>query len=354
VTERLAPRDLTSIVLGVLAIGGLTAGSAWLMWPFVGATVWATTIVIATWPVLLWLERRFGGRRAPAVVVMLLAMLALLVVPVWLGISTIADNYERVGQLARTLAREGLPPPPEWVSGLPVVGPRLAEAWRSAAGHPESLVARVLPQLGDMTKWIGSKIGGLGAVVVQFLLTMVISGILYASGEKAAHGVRRFLRRLAGDRGENSAVLAAKAVRAVALGIVVTAVTQTALSGIGLAVVGVPHAALLTAVVFVLCIAQLGPLLVMAPATIWLYVDGSAIRGTVLLVFTVVAVTLDNFLRPVLIRKGADLPLLLILAGVFGGLMAMGVLGLFVGPVLLAVTWTLLASWVGDLDRHHR
>jgi predicted PurR-regulated permease PerM len=350
-TERTAPRDLTSIVLGVVAIGALTAGSAWIMWPFVAASVWATTIVIATWPLLTWLQARFGGHRAPAVAVMLAALVALLVIPVWLGVSTIADNFGRVAQLARSLANEGLPPPPVWVTALPLVGPLLGEAWRNLAGHPESLFARALPQVGDLTRWIGSKVGGLGAVVVQFLLTVVISGILFASGEKAAHGVRRFLRRLAGDRGENSAVLAAKAVRAVALGIVVTAVTQTALSGAGLAIAGVPHAGLLTAVTFVLCIAQLGPLLVMAPATIWVYIGGSPVRGTVLLVFTVVAITLDNLLRPVLIRKGADLPLLLILAGVFGGLVGLGVLGLFVGPVLLAVTWTLLSSWVGDLDR---
>ena len=142
-----------------------------------------------------------------------------------------------------------------------------------------------------------------------------------------------------------------KAVRAVALGIVVTAVAQTLISGAGLAIAGVPHAGVLTAVVFVLCIAQLGPLLVVAPATIWLYMSGSAGRGTVLLVFSVVAVTLDNVLRPVLIRKGADLPLLLILAGVIGGVLGFGIVGLFIGPVLLAVTWTLLASWVDDLDR---
>jgi predicted PurR-regulated permease PerM len=140
-------------------------------------------------------------------------------------------------------------------------------------------------------------------------------------------------------------------VRAVALGIVVTAVAQTLIAGAGLALAGVPHAGVLTAVVFVLCIAQLGPLLVVAPATIWLYTSGSAGRGTLLLVFSLVAVTLDNVLRPVLIRKGADLPLLLILAGVIGGVLAFGIVGLFIGPVLLAVTWTLLASWVADLDR---
>ena len=112
-----------------------------------------------------------------------------------------------------------------------------------------------------------------------------------------------------------------------------------------------PHAGLLTAVVFVLCVAQLGPVLVVAPATIWLYSTGAPGRGTVLLVFAVVAVTLDNVLRPVLIKKGADLPLLLIMAGVIGGVLSFGVVGLFVGPVLLAVSWTLLVAWVGDLDR---
>jgi len=179
---------------------------------------------------------------------------------------------------------------------------------------------------------------------------VLISGILYGTGEKAARGVLRFLRRLAGDRGENAGRLAGKAVRAVALGIVVTAVAQTLIAGTGLMLAGVPYAGVLTAVIFVLCIAQVGPLLVVAPATIWLYTSGAAGRGTVLLVFSLVAVTLDNVLRPVLIKKGADLPLLLIMAGVIGGVIGFGIVGLFIGPVLLAVTWTLLGSWVGDLD----
>ena len=180
---------------------------------------------------------------------------------------------------------------------------------------------------------------------------MIIAGILYASGETAANGVLRFLRRLAGrarrelrtPRRQGGAGGGPRDRRHRA--------GPDALAGAGLAFAGVPHAGLLTAVVFVLCIAQLGPILVVAPATIWLYSSGAAGRGTVLLVFSVVAVTLDNVLRPVLIRKGADLPLLLILAGVIGGVLAFGVVGLFVGPVLLAVTWTLLVAWVGDLDR---
>jgi predicted PurR-regulated permease PerM len=202
----------------------------------------------------------------------------------------------------------------------------------------------------DAASWIAARAGGIGATLVQLVLTVMVAGILYASGETAAWGVLRFLRRLAGERGENSGRLAAKAVRAVALGIVVTALAQTLFAGLGLGLSGVPHAGLLTAVVLVLCIAQVGPLLVVAPATIWLYSTGATWRGTVLLVFSLLAVTLDNLVRPLLIRKGADLPLLLIMSGVIGGVLAFGVVGLFVGPVLLAVTWTLLVAWVGDLD----
>ena len=342
--------DLPRITLGVLAIGAMTFASVWVMLPFVAAVVWATMIVIATWPFLLTVQSRLGGRRGPAVAVMVVGLLALLVAPIWLGVDTIAENAERVGQLVRSLTRDGLPPPPDWLSGVPVVGERLVQSWQGFMDR-ESLLARIQPHLKQAVTWAAARAGGVGTTLIQLVLTVIIAGVLYASGESAANGVLRFLRRLAGERGESSGRLAAKAVKAVALGIVVTALAQTLLAGLGLAFAGVPHAGLLTAVIFVLCIAQVGPLLVVAPATIWLYTSGAPVRGTVLLVFSLFAVTLDNVLRPILIRKGADLPLLLIMSGVIGGVLAFGVVGLFVGPVLLAVTWTLLSAWVGDLDR---
>ena len=156
-------------------------------------------------------------------------------------------------------------------------------------------------------------------MIVQFLLTVIIAAILYSGGEPAADAVRRFSRRLAGQQGDDVTVLAARAIRGVALGVVGTALIQSVLGGIGLAVSGVPAAAVLTAIMFILCIAQLGPVLVLVPAVIWLYWSGQTLWGTVLLAFTIVAATLDNFLRPYLIKKGADLPLLLIFAGVIGG-----------------------------------
>jgi predicted PurR-regulated permease PerM len=349
--DRIPAFDLPRITLGVLTLVAMIAACFWILMPFVAAVIWAAMIVIATWPIMASVQRRLGGRRGPAVAVMMVALMTLLVVPTWLGISTIASNSDRVGQFVHSLEADGLPQPPAWLERIPVVGSRLTEQWKGFAGNPESLLARVQPHMKDAAKWVAEKAGGLGSTVIQLLLTVLVSGILFASGETAANGVLRFLRRLAGERGENSGRLAAKAVRAVALGIVVTALAQTLIAGVGLFLAGVPHSGLLAAIVFVLCIAQLGPLLVMAPAIIWLYSSGSAGRGTVLLVFGIVAVTLDNILRPVLIKKGADLPLLLILSGVLGGVLAFGVVGLFVGPVLLAVSWTLLVAWVGDLDR---
>jgi predicted PurR-regulated permease PerM len=160
--------------------------------------------------------------------------------------------------------------------------------------------------------------------------------------------VRKFGRRFAGKRGEDVVLLAARAIRGVALGVVVTALIQALLGGIGLAVAGVPFAGVLTAAMLMLCLMQVGPTLVLLPATIWMFYTGDTIWGTVLAVWTVIVGTIDNFIRPVLIKQGADLPLLLIFAGVIGGLISMGLLGIFVGPVVLAVAYTLLEAWVNE------
>jgi predicted PurR-regulated permease PerM len=183
---------------------------------------------------------------------------------------------------------------------------------------------------------------------------VAIAAVLYANGEKAAALALRFGRRLGGDRGEMVVRLAGQAIRAVALGVVVTAIAQSVLGGIGLAVAGVPFAPLLSALMFLLCLAQVGPALVLIPAVVWMYFVGNTVWATVLLAFTVPAMTLDNVLRPILIRKGADLPLLLILAGVIGGLIATGLLGIFLGPTVLAVAYTLLNAWISEVDDPER
>ena len=185
-------------------------------------------------------------------------------------------------------------------------------------------------------------------MLVQFLMTVAIAGVMYAHGETAAQQVRRFAHRLGGERGDDAVVLAGGAIRGVALGVGVTALVQAVLGGLGLGFAGVPFAGLLTALMFVLCIAQVGALPVLVPATIWVFWQGDTGWGIFLAVWSAIVGTLDNFLRPVLIRLGADLPLLLIFAGVIGGLLAFGLVGIFVGPVLLAVSYTLFESWIAD------
>ncbi len=190
--------------------------------------------------------------------------------------------------------------------------------------------------------------GGAGVVAIHFLLTIVLAVILYSKGETAAVGVVLFARRIGGDRGEQIMRLAAQAARGVALGVVVTALVQSLIAGLGLWICGVPRAGVLLAITFVLCVAQLGPLPVLLPATIWLFWTGHAGWGAALAVCTVFVALIDNVLKPVLIRRGVDLPLLLLIAGVIGGLIGFGVVGLFIGPVILAITYTLLQAWVRD------
>jgi len=342
-------RDLTRTALAVLFIGVLIGFSFWILRPFLGAMVWATMIVVATWPVMLAIQARMWRKRALAVTVMTVALLLVLVVPFSLAIGTIVSNADRVAEWAKSVATFKVPPPPEWVGKLPLVGSKTVQAWEQvAAAGIEDLAAKAAPYAGSVTKWFVAEVGSFGLVFVQFLLTVVLAAIMYAKGESAAAAVRRFGRRLAGPRGESSVHLAGQAIRGVALGVVVTALAQSVVGGIGLAVAGIPFAAILTAVMFMLAIAQLGPILVLAPAVIWLYWSGSTGWGTFLLVWTVVVGTMDNFLRPILIKKGANLPLLLIFAGVVGGLTAFGLVGIFVGPVVLAVSYTLLEAWVNE------
>jgi predicted PurR-regulated permease PerM len=345
-----ASRDLTRTVLAVLAIGGLIAASFWVLRPFLLATVWATMIVVATWSLMLRVQSYVRGKRGIAVAVMVLFLLLVFVLPLSLAVSALVNNADVLAGWAKSLSTFTLPPPPDWLAGLPLVGEKLASLWQDlAAGERDGLVARIAPYAGAATRWLFAQLGTVGLMSFHFLLTVLIAAIMYAGGEEAATMVHRFGRRLAGEQGATAIDIAGGAIRGVALGVVVTALVQSGLGGIGLAVVGIPFASLLTAVMFLLCIAQLGPSLILVPAVAWLYWTGDTVWATVLLVWCIPVVTLDNFLRPLLIRRGLDLPLLLIFAGVIGGLIAFGLIGLFVGPVVLAVTYRLFLAWLDEL-----
>lgn len=346
-----ASRDIPRITLAVLFIGSLIAASFWIFRPFLTSFIWATIIVVATWPLLLKLQNWFWHKRSLAVGAMTAILLLVLIIPLTFGIFAIIDGAEKITEWAKSLSTFVFPAMPEWVGKIPLIGKKLSERWQEyAALPPEELSARLMPYAKNAIKWFLAKAGSIGMIILHFLLTVIISAILYAKGEAAASGVRKFARRLAGQKGDETAVLAARAVKGVALGVVLTAIFQSVLGGIGLAVTGIPAAALLTAIMFMLCIAQIGPALVLILSIIWLFYTGENLWGGVLIAWSIPVVTLDNIIRPVLIKKGADLPLLLIFAGVIGGLIAFGIIGLFIGPVVLAVSHVLLEAWVSEGD----
>jgi len=341
--------DLTRIFLVILIIAVLITGSLWTLLPFLGALIWAATIVVATWPLMLRVQQAVGGRRSLATAVMTMVMLAIFIVPFGLAAGVLIDAAVKGVDFLQHVKLEGLESPPAWLAGLPWIGPRLAAKWQEfAAAGPDAIAEALRPYLRSTAGWALSVTGGFAAVVLHLLLSVIIAGILYSNGEAAAKGVLMFAHRIGKERGEQVMRLAGQAVRGVALGVVVTALVQSLIAGVGLWLAGVPRPGLLLAVIFVFSVAQLGPVPVLIPAIIWLFWKGSAVWGIVLIVFTVIVAVVDNVLKPVLIRRGVDLPLLLIVAGVVGGMIGFGIIGLFIGPVLLAVTYTLLESWIKE------
>ena len=346
-----APHDLVRTLLGVVFIGALTVAAFWILRPFMAATIWATMIVVVTWPLMLRLQKLLWRSRGIAIACMLLGLLLLVLAPLLLAVLTLVANGAEIASRVAAIAGSNLPPPPHWIGELPFVGTKIVDVWNDATtAGIEGIWQRLIPYAGGLAAWFMAEAGNGGYLALQTLLTLFLAAFMYANGE-AAHGmVQRLGSRLAGKRGEALVHLSAQAIRGVALGVVVTAIVQSALGGLGLAVAGVPFAGILTALLFVVCVAQIGMLVVLIPAVAWVYWSGHPGWGTALLVWSLAASLLDTVLRPYLVRRSADLPLLLIFVGVVGGLLAFGLIGIFVGPVVLAVAYTLLMAWIDYQD----
>jgi predicted PurR-regulated permease PerM len=341
--------DLARITLSVVFLGGLIAGALWILRPFLAAFIWAAMIVVATWPILMRVQRMLWHSRALATAVMCAALLAILLVPIGIALQAILSHASEIPGAAARLLDAQLPAAPTWLASVPLVGQQAADTWNHYSGEGTTQLAELAgPYVSEGVTWFVHRAGSLAVVLFEFVLIVLLSAVLYAGGEAWGAWVCRFGRRLADDQGERMVILAGQAIRGVALGVVVTAIVQSLLGGLGLLIAGVPFAAIFTAIMFMLCIAQIGPLLVLLACTAWVWTHAGSGWGTLMLVWSFAVGLLDNFLRPVLIRQGADLPLLLIVGGVVGGLVSFGIVGIFVGPVILAVGYTLLDDWVGE------
>jgi len=346
-TNEPRPQFLNEAVI-LACIAALAFGVLAVLRPFLPAILWATIIVVSTWPLMLRVQHFFGGRRGLAVAAMSTGLFAVIVAPVGLLLGTLITRLPALRDLEARMLAGPWPGPPDWLARLPY-GAQLAASWQQAAERtPEYWVETVKPYFSKAIIWLGQHLGTLGGITVDFLLTLVLVVVFYQHGEALADSIRKLARRVGGARAAESALLAAQAMRAIAAGVVVTALVESILSGLGLWVAGIPEAGLLTSLMFLLCVMQLGTMLVLLPAALWLALQHQLGWGIALAVWAVLMSLGEGVLRPWLIQRGARLSLMLVLGGVLGGLLAFGVAGIFIGPVLLAVAQSILERWTNE------
>ena len=334
-------RTIGLVLLAVLAIGCVL-----VLRPFFTAACFALILVVATWPAFARLRHLLGERKTLAALLMVTLAILVFVLPPALVASSIDYNVAGTIRLVRDLTQHGIPPPPTWVSEVDVIGPEVYARWQVlAAGGPEA-AERIQGFVTSVRQHLIDAGLGLGNAIVQLLLAMLTAFFLYRDGLAAERVLAATGRRIAGKHAPRLLRVASATINGVVYGVLGTSLAQALLIVIGLWAAGIPAALLLGLILFVLALIPFGPALIWGPAAAWLYFDGEIGWAIFVVVWSLAAgLVTDNVLRPYLISRGSDLPLILILFGVVGGAVAFGVLGLFLGPTLLAVGYELIREW---------
>ncbi len=334
-------RTLTLVVLAILIVGCFL-----VLQPFLTAIVWAAILCATIWPLFLRTRLWLGGRAAVAALVMVLLIAVTVLAPFVIVGVTIADNAANVTDWVQELVREGPPEPPSWVAGLPLIGERAAATWGSFAHDTASLLGEARKYFEPARKLLVASGATVLGGILQLALSIFIAFFFFRDGDALVERVQAGVGRIAGERGRGLAFVAATTVRGVVLGILGTALAQGCLMAIGLWFAGIKAAPLLGLVTFFLSPVPIGPPLVWIPAGIWLIVHGDTGWGIFLFAWGALVVSsVDNFVKPLIISRGSALPFILVLLGVLGGAFAFGFIGVFLGPVLLAVGYALLKEW---------
>ena len=316
-----------------------------LVQPFLLILLWAVILAVTFYPVFAWLRDHMGGRGKLAAAIVTLACLAVVLGPAAMLASSLVRTTEVLGGLA-SLEGLKLPPLPTALGDLPIYGEQIAAGWSLAASNLEDFLSRYAAIVLAAGEWLLRLIAGLAGGVLHILVAVVVSGFLYTPGARLVHGGRLFAGRVVGTRGSGFVDLAGATIRSVARGVIGVAIIQALLIGIGLLVAEVPAAGLLTLAALVLCIIQIGSGPVVVPVLIWAWFSLGTGMALFLTVYLIPVTLLDNVLKPLLLGKGLPTPALVIFAGVIGGTISYGLIGLFLGPIVLAVFYDLLVFWV--------
>jgi predicted PurR-regulated permease PerM len=329
-----------------MLLGGVAVGCLVVLYPFLSALLWAGILAYTTWPVYRQVRRRLGLGRSAAAGVMVAITAIVVVLPLALAAPSGAGDVAQIEQAVQRALAAGLPGAPPWVYGLPMVGPTLGGLWDAWAVDLSGMVAFFRPYFGIAAQFGLQLLLGLANGVLLFLLALFVAFFVYASGDSLAQRITQIVHRIAGPQAERLIAVTGATVRGVVYGILGTAVVQGALTALGLWACGVPRAALLGVIAGGLAVLPIGPPFVWIPAGLWLIGSGSLVYGVGLLIYGVVVIGgADTLVRPYFIARGAQLPFLLTMLGVLGGAMTFGLLGVFLGPVLLGVGFALVTEW---------
>jgi len=340
-------RDNNDRLLVQILLMALLGACLWVLAPFVSVLFWAALLAFASWPLMRLLTRWFDDSKNVAAGVLTLGWMVLVAVPlVWLGFN-VADYISATNTLIRDLQVDGLPPPPPWLIQLPF-GDRLVEGWNTLDEQGTAFLVSIRPYLIQVGNWLLVHSARIGSGMLEVALSLILVFFFYRDGPRLAAFVRSLLHRLIGaERADHYLELVAGTVQRVVNGILGTAVAQGVIAFIGFVIAGIPGALLLGLLTFALSLIPMGPPLIWIPASAWLAWQGEYGYSIFLGIWGFFVISgVDNILKPYLISRGGNLPLVVVLLGVFGGILAFGFMGLFLGPTLLAVAYSLVNDWI--------
>ncbi|MFM2043331.1 MAG: hypothetical protein RLY86_1907 [Pseudomonadota bacterium] len=336
-------------ILGIAALVILGTAVVLIVRPFVSALLLAVILVYVTWPAYRRVEGMMKGRPNLSAAVMTLLTTLLLVAPFSVVAATLAESAGSFGAVVRGWLESGPPPPPDWLDQVPLIGHRAMEYWTDLAAGGQDLMELLRGGIRPMTDIAIAAGSIIGAGVLELIFAVFVAFFLYRGGRVLAPQVAYGIERFAGPRVHHLLDVAGATVKGVIYGIVGTALAQGFVAGVGFWIAGVPGALFLGFLTFIMSLIPMGPPAVWAPVTIWLFMEGQVAWGVFMAIWGFFVISgVDNIIRPYLIARGSDLPLVLVFMGVIGGVLAFGVIGIFLGPVVLAVSYSLLRDWTSQ------
>jgi predicted PurR-regulated permease PerM len=338
-----------AIRLGVLAL--LLYVSFVLISPFITIAIWSVVLTVALYPLYDRMVPWLGGRRGLTAGLLTIISLVIVIGPAtWLVLGLIDSVTSLSERFDPTVF--ALPPPPAWIKDWPLVGNPTYQFWDLASTNWQEALSKAAPYLKPIGGSLLHIAGQAGTGTLQFLIALIVAGFLFSPAPTLLDAVNTFARRLASERGEEFVQIAGATIRAVSRGVVGISALQAFLAGIGLIAAGVPGASLLTSAILILGIIQIGPSIVIIPLIIWAWFTMETVTALLFTAYMVPVNVIDNVLRPLVMGRGLDTPILIIFIGVIGGTISYGITGLFLGPIVLAVIWELMMAWIREREGH--